>query len=89
MIERVSRDPIPTILKVDVTPKETSSTLGPADTRRVISEVTATHSGLFSVPVSYMQPSIDSIRLDGTMHDKGIVHPLQNSTYTRGIPCKR
>ena len=77
MIERVSRDPIPTVLKVDVTPKKTSSTLGLADTRRVISEMTAMHSGLFSVPVSYMQPAIDSIRLDGTMHDKGTVHPLQ------------
>ena len=77
MIERHSQDPIPTTLKVDVTPKETSSTLGLANMERVISEMTAMHSGLFSVPISYMQPAIDPIGLDGTMHDKGTVHPLQ------------
>ena len=77
MTEWDSRDAIPTVLKVDITPKETSSLLGLANMERVISEMTATHSGLFSVPISYMQPAIDPIGLDGTMHDKGTVHPLQ------------
>ena len=89
MTEWHSQDPIPTALKVDVTPKETSSTLGPADIGRVISEMTATHSGLFNVPISYMQPAIDPIGLDGKMHDKGNCAPTTNSTYTRGILCKR
>ncbi|XP_075675168.1 uncharacterized protein LOC142644435 [Castanea sativa] len=67
MTERDSRDPIPTVLKVEVaiserlakkkvaiTPKETSSTLGPANMGSGTSEVTATQSGLFSVPIAYI-----------------------------------
>lgn len=73
--ERDSRHPIPNILKVDITPKETSPILGPTDMERVISEMTAMHCGLFSVPISYMQLTIDPIALDGMMHDKGTVQP--------------
>ena len=73
--KRDSQDPIPNILKVDITPKETSSILGPADMGGVISKMIATHCGLFSVPISYMQPTIDPIGLDGMMHDKGTMQP--------------
>lgn len=71
--ERDSRDPIPNILKVDITPKETSFILGPIDMGGVISEMTTMHSGLFSVPISFMQPTIVPMGLDGVLHDKGTV----------------
>ena len=55
--------------------KKTSFILGPIDMGGVISEMTAMHSGLFSVPISFMQPTIVPIGLDEVLHDKGTVQP--------------
>ena len=64
----------PTDMGCDNTPNATKA-LGPTVMGGVISKVTDMHRGLYSVPISYMQPHIDPVGLAEVMHDKVIVQP--------------